>query len=65
VSALSRRSRACRHLLRGFTSFDLALPTGSWTHPWLDSAIPSGFWSKKLTRTLESREQRRWDSVKH
>ena len=39
--------------------WDTALPTGSRTHPWLHSAIPSGFRSKKLTRTLRAVERGR------
>src|SRR5690349_17894963 len=42
---------ACRHPLRGFTWFDLALPTGSRTHPWLYAVIPSGFGLQRLTCT--------------
>ena len=53
MSAPGRRSR---HPFRGFTWFDLAVPTGSRTHPWLHSTIPSGFGRKKLTQArLDSR----------
>jgi hypothetical protein len=53
-----------RHPLRGFAA-PIALPTGSRTHPWLYSGIPSGFNRKNPMRMHESLHWFAWVVIEY